>query len=238
MTNGPTAGYYKLGCVNLKRLTWRINQPLSGIFRVFFLSGVAMRSVSTSSFRPVVAAALVIAASTLFFGPAQAAAPADAACPALLKQDVLRLQDEKPQSLCQYSGKVVVVVNTASFCGFTSQYEGLEALHSKYKDKGLVVLGFPSNDFSQETGSNKQIADFCANTFGVKFPMFTKTTVSGKDASPLFQQLSAKSGTTPKWNFYKYVIGRDGQSVVSFNSMAAPDSRQFVKEIEKQLAQK
>jgi len=111
--------------------------------------------------------------------------------------------------------KVVVVVNTASFCGFTSQYEGLEALNSKYKDKGLVVLGFPSNDFSQETGSNKQIADFCANSFGVKFPMFTKTTVSGKDASPLFQQLSAKSGTPPKWNFYKYVIARDGQSVVS-----------------------
>ena len=188
--------------------------------------------------RPVMGAALLALAGAGFFVSAHAAAPADTACPALLKQDVMRLQDEKPQSLCQYSGKVVVVVNTASFCGFTSQYEGLEALHSKYKDKGLVVLGFPSNDFAQETGSNKQIADFCANTFGVKFPMFTKTTVSGKDASPLFKELSAKSGTTPKWNFYKYVIGRDGQSVVSFNSMAAPDSKQFVNEIEKQLAQK
>lgn len=197
-----------------------------------------MKFASTSSALKVAAAASSIALGAMFFGSAHAAAPAGVACPALLKQDVLRLQDEKPQSLCQYSGKVVVVVNTASFCGFTSQYEGLEALHSKYKDKGLVVLGFPSNDFSQETGSNKQIADFCANTFGVKFPMFTKTTVSGRDASPLFQQLSAKSGTTPKWNFYKYVIGRDGQSVVSFNSMAAPDSKQFVKEIEKQLAQK
>ena len=176
--------------------------------------------------------------TTGFVVGAQAAAPADAACPALLKQNVLRLQDEKPQSLCQYSGKVVVVVNTASFCGFTSQYEGLEALYAKYKDKGLVVLGFPSNDFSQESGSNKQIAEFCENTFGVKFPMFTKTSVSGKEASPLFQQLSAKTGTAPKWNFYKYVIARDGQGVVSFNSMAAPDSRQFVKEIEKQLAQK
>ncbi len=197
-----------------------------------------MKFASTSSSFKMAAAAAGIALGAMFFGPAHSAAPTDIACPALLKQDVLRLQDEKPQSLCQYSGKVVVVVNTASFCGFTSQYEGLEALHSKYKDKGLVVLGFPSNDFSQETGSNKQIADFCANTFGVKFPMFTKTSVSGKDASPLFQQLSAKSGTTPKWNFYKYVIGRDGQSVVSFNSMAAPDSKQFVKEIEKQLAQK
>ena len=88
------------------------------------------------------------------------------ACTGLLQQSFLRLQDEKPQSLCQYSGKVVVVVNTASFCGFTSQYQGLEALYAKYKDKGLVVLGFPSNDFSQETGSNKQIADFCENKIG------------------------------------------------------------------------
>ena len=168
----------------------------------------------------------------------QAASPQETNCPALLQQNVLRLQDEKQQSLCQYAGKVVVVVNTASFCGFTSQYEGLEALHTKYKDQGLVVLGFPSNDFSQETGSNKQIADFCENTFGVKFPMFTKTSVAGKDASPLFKQLSAKTGTTPKWNFYKYVISRNGQNVESFNSMADPKSKSFVKEIEKQLASK
>lgn len=158
------------------------------------------------------------------------------ACAGLLQQNFLRLQDEKPQSLCQYSGKVVVVVNTASFCGFTSQYQGLEALYTKYKDKGLVVLGFPSNDFSQETGSNKDIADFCENTFGVKFPMFTKSSVAGKDANPLFKQLAAKTGTSPRWNFYKYVIARDGQSVVSFNSMADPASRQFLKEVEKQLA--
>ena len=191
---------------------------------------------------PVRAATLLITIGWGASAVAQAVTPAatapEAACPTLLKQNVLRLQDEKPQSLCQYSGKVVVVVNTASFCGFTPQYEGLEALHSKYKDKGLVVLGFPSNDFSQESGSNKQIAEFCANTFGVKFPMFTKTSVAGKDASPLFQQLSAKTGVPPKWNFYKYVIARDGQRVVSFNSMAAPDSNLFVAEIEKQLMQK
>lgn len=167
-----------------------------------------------------------------------AATPATrpASCTGLLQQSFLRLQDEKPQSLCQYSGKVVVVVNTASFCGFTPQYEGLEALYAKYKDKGLVVLGFPSNDFSQESGSNKDIAAFCENTFGVKFPMFTKSSVAGKDANPLFKQLSAKTGTAPKWNFYKYVIARDGQSVVSFNSVADPASRQFLKEIDKQLA--
>jgi glutathione peroxidase len=167
-----------------------------------------------------------------------AAATADkpAACSGLLQQNFLRLQDEKPQSLCQYSGKVVVVVNTASFCGFTPQYEGLEALYKKYKDRGLVVLGFPSNDFAQEKGSNKDIADFCENTFGVKFPMFTKTTVTGKDINPLFKQLASQTGTSVKWNFYKYVIARDGVTAVSFNSMASPDSAGFVKEIEKQLA--
>ncbi len=176
-----------------------------------------------------------------WLAPAQAATPVAAAkampaCAPLLQHSFLRLQDEKPQSLCQYSGKVLVVVNTASFCGFTPQYASLETLHARYQDQGLVVLGFPSNDFFQETGSNKEIADFCANTFGVKFPMFAKSSVTGKDANPLFKQLAAKTGTAPNWNFYKYVIGRDGQSVASFNSLTAPSSRSFVKEIEKQLA--
>ena len=168
--------------------------------------------------------------------PTAASAAPTASCTGLLQQSYLRLQDEKPQSLCQYSGKVVVVVNTASFCGFTSQYEGLEALHSKYKDRGLVVLGFPSNDFSQETGSNKQIAEFCENTFGVKFPMATKSTVSGKDAIPLFKELATKTNTPPRWNFYKYVIARDGVQVAAFSSNADPAGAQFVREIEKQLA--
>jgi glutathione peroxidase len=169
-------------------------------------------------------------------GPAPSAPDKQAACPALLQQSFLRLQDEKPQALCQYSGKVLVIVNTASFCGFTSQYEGLEALYARYKDKGLVVLGFPSNDFAQETGSNKDIADFCENTFGVKFPMFVKSGVAGKDANPLFKTLAAKTGTTPRWNFYKYVVARDGAVVASFNSLADPASRSFTAEIEKQLA--
>ncbi|MGV0958482.1 MAG: glutathione peroxidase [Limnohabitans sp.] len=159
-------------------------------------------------------------------------------CPRVLQHTVLRLQDEKPQALCQYAGQVVVVVNTASFCGFTPQYKGLEALYAKYKDRGLVVLGFPSNDFSQEPDSNAKIADFCENTFGVKFPMFVKTTVRGADALPLYKQLAELSGTTPKWNFYKYIIGRDGQSIKSFNSMTGPQDKSFVLEIEKQLAQK
>ena len=159
-------------------------------------------------------------------------------CPRILQHTVLRLQDEKPQALCQYAGQVVVVVNTASFCGFTPQYKGLEALYAKYKDQGLVVLGFPSNDFSQEPDSNAKIADFCDNTFGVKFPMFVKTTVRGADAIPLFKQLSEQTGTTPKWNFYKYVISRDGQRIKSFSSMTGPQDKSFVQEIEKQLAVK
>jgi glutathione peroxidase len=160
------------------------------------------------------------------------------ACPRVLQHTVQRLQDEKPQNLCQYAGQVVVVVNTASFCGFTPQYKGLEALHAKYKDRGLVVLGFPSNDFSQEPDSNAKIADFCENTFGVKFPMFVKTTVRGPEALPLFKQLAEQTGTTPKWNFYKYIISRDGQTVKSFSSMTGPQDKAFVQEIEKQVAAK
>jgi glutathione peroxidase len=169
--------------------------------------------------------------------PAAEPAPvtSTAACPALLNHTVERLQDEKPLSLCQYSGKVLLVVNTASFCGFTPQYKGLEALHAKYKDQGFAVLGFPSNDFSQETGSNKQIADFCENTFGVKFPMFTKTQVTGDGASPLYKQLIAQSGQKPRWNFYKYLIGRDGKLVDSYGSITGPDSKTLVLAIEKSL---
>lgn len=158
------------------------------------------------------------------------------ACPALLQHTVLRLQDEKPQSLCQYSGKVVMVVNTASFCGFTPQYKDLEALHAKYASKGLVVLGFPSNDFAQEKATNKEIADFCENTFGVKFPMFTKTVVTGSDASPLYKQLSDLTGKKPSWNFFKYLIGRDGKVVDTFGSMTNPSNRSVVSAVEKSLA--
>ena len=182
----------------------------------------------------------VLLGSSLGFAPALAATPAAApqaapVCAPLLQHNFLRLQDEKPQRLCQYSGKVLVIVNTASFCGFTPQYAGLEALHARYKDKGLVVLGFPSNDFSQESGSNKEIADFCENTFGVKFPMFAKSGVTGKSANPLFKQLAEKTGTAPQWNFHKYVVARDGRSVASFNTAVNPKDPAFLKEIERQL---
>ncbi|SFM32060.1 glutathione peroxidase [Variovorax sp. OV329] len=168
--------------------------------------------------------------------PAASSAAYPAGCPPLLRQSYDRLQDEKPQSLCQYAGKVLLVVNTASFCGFTRQYEGLEALDRKYRAKGLVVLGFPSNDFSQESGSNKEVADFCENTFGVKFPMFVKSSVRGRDANPLFQALARQTGTTPKWNFYKYMVGRDGKVVAAYSSLTEPDDRDLLATLQKQLA--
>ena len=118
----------------------------------------------------------------------------------------------------------------------TGQYKGLEDLYARYKDKGLVVLGFPSNDFSQESGSNQQIADFCENTFGVKFPMFAKSSVKGPEASPLYRQLAQLSGTAPRWNFHKYLLGRNGQLVDSYSSLTAPDSKGLVRAIEQQLA--
>ena len=174
--------------------------------------------------------------ATSGLAPAQSAAPT--ACPAILNHTFDRLQDEKPQSLCQYAGKVVLVVNTASYCGFTPQYEGLEALYGKYKDKGLVVLGFPSNDFAQEKATNKDIADFCQNTYGVKFPMFTKTSVRGAQANVLYRQLAQATGSQPLWNFHKYLLARDGKVVASYSSLTTPDSSGLVKEIEKQLAAK
>ena len=166
--------------------------------------------------------------------PVQAAA--DGACPATLQHTFPRLQDEKPQSLCQYSGKVALVVNTASYCGFTPQYKGLEELYGKYKDRGLVVLGFPSNDFAQEKASNQEIADFCESTFGVKFPMFGKSSVRGKEANPLFKQLAEKTGRMPLWNFHKYLIGRDGSIIASYTSLTDPTDKGLLRDIEKQLA--
>ena len=182
----------------------------------------------------------VLLLAVLSLAPAAWAAdpkPASSAgeCPVVLRHTVERLQDEKPQNLCQYAGQVVLVVNTASYCGFTPQYKSLEALYDKYKDKGLVVLGFPSNDFSQEPGNNQKIADFCENTYGVKFPMFSKTTVRGNDASPLFKQLTQLTDTAPKWNFYKYIISRDGKQVKSYNSTTDPMDKAFLAEVEKLL---
>lgn len=169
---------------------------------------------------------------------AQATAVAQPArgCPPLLTHTAPRLQDEVPQHLCQYAGRVLLVVNTASFCGYTPQYEGLEALHARYAPRGLVVLGFPSNDFDQEPGDNRSIADFCFNTYGVKFPMFAKTSVVGPTAHPFFAALARASGQAPKWNFHKYLVDRDGKVVADFPSAVAPLDRRLTERIERLLA--
>jgi len=163
---------------------------------------------------------------------------AHAACPALLdtKMETLMHGDS---SLCQYSGKVLLVVNTASQCGYTPQYQGLEKLYRRYKDRGLVVLGFPSNDFGgQEPGGAKEIAQFCEINYGVSFPMFAKTRVVSEGGNPLYDRLAKAAASRPKWNFHKYLVDRRGEKVLAFPSGVAPEDRRLVAEIERLLAQR
>jgi glutathione peroxidase len=168
-------------------------------------------------------------------GSAGAASPG-AGCPALLDHRFASLTDQ-PTSICQFQGKVLLVVNTASECGYTPQYEGLEALFKKYQAKGLVVLGFPANDFGQqEPGSNTDIARFCQVNYGVTFPMFSKSGVSARNANPFYAMLAEKSGKRPQWNFHKYLIDRSGEQVLSFESGVAPSDPRLVTAIERMLA--
>jgi glutathione peroxidase len=137
---------------------------------------------------------------------------------------------------CAYQGKVILVVNTASQCGYTPQYEGLEALHRKYSARGLVVLGFPSNDFGgQEPGSNEEIASFCVNQYAVEFPVFAKTELK---KNPLYGELSKASGQAPAWNFHKYLVDRSGTRVQSFASQVEPNDPKLVAAIEKLIGGK
>lgn len=183
------------------------------------------------------AATFSVASPALAQTPAAAAQPSaqPASCPAVLQHTFKRLQDEAPQDLCQYAGKVVLVVNTASYCGFTKQYDGLEKLYAKYAPRGLVVLGFPSNDFKQEDADAKKIADLCYNTYGVKFPMFTSTVVTGTGANPLYSELIKATGNQPKWNFNKYLIDRNGNVIDYFPSKVTPEDPTLVGKIEQAL---
>ena len=177
---------------------------------------------------------ILIVISLFFLLPATGFAEESAACPETLNFTKRTLAGEQSVDLCkEYLGKVVVVVNTASKCGYTYQYEGLEALYRKYKDKGLVVIGFPSNDFGgQEPGNEKQIQDFCRLTYGVEFPMFEKTHASRYNADPLYQILGKLSGEFPQWNFHKYVLDRSGKLVASFNSRVEPQGSKMITTIE------
>lgn len=160
------------------------------------------------------------------------------ACPNVLNHQMKNL-DGKPVNLCDYAGKVVLAVNTASYCGNTPQYKGLESLYQKYRDRGLVVVGFPANDFgSQEPGTAKEIKDFCELTYGVKFPLMEKSSVVPGKANPVFEELTRMTGDVPEWNFHKYLIARDGKRAFSFAARTQPESGEVVKQVEALLAEK
>jgi glutathione peroxidase len=165
------------------------------------------------------------------------AIPAAASAP-VLDHTYRRLAAKEQVNLREkYGGNVLLVVNTASKCGYTPQYDALEAMHAKYKARGFAVLGFPSNDFKgQEPGSEKEIAKFCKLTYGVKFPMFEKVHVVGDEATPMYRELAAITGEAPGWNFHKYLLDREGNVVASFNSKTTPDDPALVAAVEKLLA--
>lgn len=158
-------------------------------------------------------------------------------CPETLSYTVKTLNENKRVNLCQaYAGKVLLIVNTASKCAYTPQYNGLEAMYEKYKDRGLVVLGFPSNDFGkQEPGTESEIKDFCKLTYGVKFPMYSKTKVTKNNADPLYRTLGKIANEYPRWNFHKYLLDRKGNIVGSFKSSVKPNNPQLINKIEQLL---
>jgi glutathione peroxidase len=158
----------------------------------------------------------------------------NAACSELYNHQLTTLQGDKI-NLCDYQDKPILVVNTASKCGFTPQFDALESLYSKYKNNGLLVIGFPSNDFRQEPGNDKQIGDFCKLTYAVKFPMMTKSSVTGPDANDFYKQLSAKTGQMPTWNFFKYVILPGGKNVYAYSSDVKPDAAEILDRIKPSL---
>lgn len=191
-----------------------------------------MRSLKTIT---ILAGILAIAFSSTFAGDTS-----KKTVPSLLKHKMKSL-DGKDVDLSKYQDKVLLIVNTASKCGATPQYKDLQALHDKYKDQGLVVLGFPCNQFgSQEPGTSLQISDFCTKNYGVTFDLFSKTDVNGDNASDLYKQLTSKK-TNPKtagpvkWNFEKFLIGRDGEIAARFRTRVNPKSPEVTKAVEAEL---
>jgi len=163
---------------------------------------------------------------------------AENTCPSWLDTDMRLLRSEQSKNLCKaYGGKVLLIVNTASHCGFTKQFKGLEALYQQYRERGLVVAGFPSDDFKQEAGSEQETANVCYANYGVTFDMFAPISVKRESAHPLFKTLAEQGDGFPKWNFYKYLVNRRGEVIQRFSSMDAPDSDAMRKAIEAALAQ-
>ncbi|MBB1276108.1 glutathione peroxidase [Pseudoalteromonas sp. SR43-3] len=158
-------------------------------------------------------------------------------CQDFTNVDIRKLRSKESINLCQFKNKPLLIVNTASNCGFTPQFKGLEALYQRYKEQGLVVLGFPSDDFFQEEDSEKETAKVCFVNYGVTFPMFATSEVRGSKANPIFKYLNEQT-SSPNWNFYKYLVSADRETVLRFNSKAAPDSEQMIAAIETVLADK
>ncbi|NMP30261.1 glutathione peroxidase [Thalassotalea sp. M1531] len=156
----------------------------------------------------------------------------DASCSQFLNHSFRQLHAKERVDLCQLTaGKPVLIVNTASNCGFTPQFKALETLHKRYKEQGLVVIGFPSDDFFQEEDDEKDTAKVCFVNYGVTFTMLQTTAVRGSDVNPVFEHLG-EATTSPKWNFYKYLVSKDGQTIKHFNSRMSPDESEFIQAVE------
>ena len=178
-----------------------------------------------------ITAAAVLVAGLLLGGEVTAAQ-----CPAFLNQDFKKLRSEQSINLCEaYAGKPLLIVNTASHCGYTPQFKGLEALNQKYRARGLVVVGFPSDDFNQEAKQEAETAEICYINYGVTFTMLSPSVVTGTSANPVFKELARKS-SSPSWNFNKYLVDRQGRATAHFGSAAGPTSPALVAAIEKALA--
>lgn len=173
---------------------------------------------------------LVIAASLTVLS---ATASAANSCPDVLKFMKRKLNSQEMVNLCDaYKGKALLIVNTASYCGFTPQFEGLEAMNEEYKDKDFAILGFPSHDFNQEDDDEGKTAELCELTYGVKFPMFEPIHVKGDDADPLYKMLAKATGEEPSWNFNKYLVNKEGQIIKHYGSRTKPSDEGLRADIE------
>ena len=156
-------------------------------------------------------------------------------CDDFTNVDIRKLRSKELINLCKFKNKPLLIVNTASNCGFTPQFESLEKLHKTYKDEGLVILGFPSDDFFQEEDNEKETAKVCFINYGVTFPMFATSEVRGSDANPIFKHLNEQT-SSPNWNFYKYLVSADRKTILRFNSKVKPDSEKMIKAVENSLS--
>lgn len=167
---------------------------------------------------------------------ARAGGAAEPSCPALLDHEAHKLHSSQRVDLCTFSGRPLLLVNTASYCGFTRQFEGLQALYERYADRGLEVIGFPSNDFRQEADDEATTAEVCRVNYGVRFTMLSPSAVSGDDANPVFAEIARQGAELPRWNFHKYVVDGDGRVTASFGSRTEPDAEELRAALEAVLA--